>query len=218
MSDAAIMPDATTEAPATPEATQATTKTVPFTFPKRWSWSTAITVQIDASLSAAADKTKLGAALRVVLDLHAKWRRGEEGGSRAVLRDADLRDAVLRDADLSGADLSGAVLRGAVLSGADLRDAVLSGADLRDAVLSDAVLRGAVLRGAVLSGADLRDAVLSGAVLSRADLRDAVLRDGIKINMTPIQVTNLRWPVTAASWRWMGVLPWSSGGPGRNRS
>ena len=58
--------------------------------------------------------------LERILELHAKWLNGEEGGERA---------------DLSHADLSGADLREANLSHADLSDADLSGADLREADL-----------------------------------------------------------------------------------
>ena len=81
--------------------------------------------------------------LKLVLDKHAKWLRGEDGGECANLRGADLRDADLLGADLRSANLPGADLRGANLRGADLRDADL---------------RGANLRGANLHGADLRDA------------------------------------------------------------
>ena len=69
--------------------------------------------------------------LNKILEAHAKWRRGEEGGNRANLSDADLSDANLSDADLSGANLSRANL-----SGADLRGANLYGANLSDANLS----------------------------------------------------------------------------------
>ena len=51
--------------------------------------------------------------LLVILDRHKKWLNDEDGGSRAVLSDADLRGAVLSDADLCGAVLRGADLRGA---------------------------------------------------------------------------------------------------------
>jgi len=60
-----------------------------------------------------------GLSLKVVLEQHYKWRRGEKDGSRA---------------DLSGANLSGANLYGADLSRADLSRADLSGADLSRAV------------------------------------------------------------------------------------
>ena len=63
--------------------------------------------------------------LKKILELHAKWLNGEEGGDRADLIRADLSDA-----DLSDADLSGANLRWANLSGADLSDADLGKADL----------------------------------------------------------------------------------------
>ena len=51
--------------------------------------------------------------LRVVLEKHQKWLRGEEGGERAYLRGADLQGA-----DLQGAYLQGAYLQGAYLQGA----------------------------------------------------------------------------------------------------
>ena len=89
-----------------------------------------------------------------VLQRHAKWLKNEEGGEKANLRGADLRDADLWDADLRGADLWDADLWGANLRGANLWDADLRGANLR----------GANLRDADLWDADLRDADLWGAV------------------------------------------------------
>jgi hypothetical protein len=53
-----------------------------------------------------------------ILTAHKKWIYNEEGGSRAYLCGADLRDADLRDANLRGADLRDADLRGADLCGA----------------------------------------------------------------------------------------------------
>lgn len=66
--------------------------------------------------------------LKAIIDKHAKWLRGADGGERASLYGANLRDANLRSAILYGADLYGADLRDADLYDADLRDA-----DLRDA-------------------------------------------------------------------------------------
>ena len=68
-----------------------------------------------------------------ILDLHTKWWRGECGGDRANLIDANLSSADLRGANLSSADLRGADLSSADLRGADLRGADLSGANLIDA-------------------------------------------------------------------------------------
>jgi uncharacterized protein YjbI with pentapeptide repeats len=87
--------------------------------------------------------------LKKILDEHLLWLNGE-GGSRANLSNADLRDANLSNANLRGANLSNADLFGANLRNADLRDA-----DLRDADLRNADLFGANLRGANLSNADL---------------------------------------------------------------
>jgi hypothetical protein len=104
-----------------------------------------------------------------VLDLHAKWLRGEDGGKKLISAVGPIE---IR-ADLSGADLSGADLRGADLRGADLSRANLSGADLSRANLSGADLSRADLSRANLSEADLSGADLSGADLSRADLSEA---------------------------------------------
>ncbi len=61
--------------------------------------------------------------LKLVLELHLKWIKGETGGQRADLRRANLRRADLYGANLGGADLYGADLRGADLGGANLRGA-----------------------------------------------------------------------------------------------
>ena len=66
--------------------------------------------------------------LKAIIDKHAKWARGEDGGERADLRNANLRGADLYGADLRGADLRGADLYGADLRGANLRNANLHGA------------------------------------------------------------------------------------------
>ena len=110
--------------------------------------------------------------LKAIIYKHAKWARGEDGGERADLRDADLRGANLRNADLRGADLCDADL-----CNANLRDADLSGANLRGADLS-----GANLRDANLHSADLSDAHLRDANLSDANLRDAKNIDKIAWN------------------------------------
>ena len=81
--------------------------------------------------------------LKEILRKHLMWLRSENGGERADLCGADLRDADLRGADLRDADLRGADLCGAYLCGADLRGAYLCGADLRGADLRDANLRDA---------------------------------------------------------------------------
>jgi hypothetical protein len=99
-------------------------------------------------------KTYTPDELKVILDAHYKWLKGQDGGSRAdltgaVLTRADLTGAVLTRADLTRADLTRAVLTGAVLTGAVLTGAVLTGAVLTGAVLTDAVLTGAVLTDAV---------------------------------------------------------------------
>jgi len=114
--------------------------------------------------------------LQVIISSHGKWLLNDTSGSRADLRDANLRYADLSDADLRYADLRYADLSGANLRYADLSGANLFGANLRDADLSDANLRDANLRDADLRYADLRYANLRYANLRYADLRDADLR------------------------------------------
>ena len=83
--------------------------------------------------------------LNKILKKHKMWLNGEEGGARANLIGADLREADLRGTDLREADLREADLRGTDLRGTDLREADLQSADLRGANLREADLRGANL-------------------------------------------------------------------------
>ena len=105
-------------------------------------------------------KTYTDAELKEILDSHSKWLRND-GGKRADLCGANLRDASLYNANLYGASLQdanlcGANLRGASLYNANLRDASLRGASLQDANLHHTNLKGANLYYADLIGANLR--------------------------------------------------------------
>ena len=113
--------------------------------------------------------------IKLILEKHAKWIRGEDGGERAALCGADLRNADLCNADLCGANLCGANLCNADLCGANLCGANLRNANLRDADLCNANLCGADLRNADLCNADLCGANLCGANLCNADLCGANL-------------------------------------------
>jgi hypothetical protein len=110
-----------------------------------------------------------------ILDLHRKWLRGEAGGSRANLTEANLSGANLTEANLSGANLTEANLSGANLTRAYLREADLTRANLTGVDLPGANLRRANLRGANLREADLTGAYLPGADLTKADLSGADL-------------------------------------------
>ena len=134
--------------------------------------------------------------LKKILDEHLLWLNGE-GGSRADLRDADLRCANLSNADLRCANLSNADLRCANLSDADLRGADLFGANLRGANLSDANLRNADLFGANLRGANLSDADLFGANLRGANLRNADLRnaDLCRADLCGASIDQMMWNI-----------------------
>ena len=102
--------------------------------------------------------------LKIILDKHALWLEGGEGGERADLHYADLHYADLSSANLRDADLRDADLRYANLSSANL-----SSADLRDADLSSADLHYADLHYADLSSADLRDATGQYFITQRSD-------------------------------------------------
>ncbi|EJE1026991.1 pentapeptide repeat-containing protein, partial [Listeria monocytogenes] len=78
-----------------------------------------------------------------------------EGGERADLSNADLKNTNLRFANLRGAYLSNANLRGANLRFADISNANLSNANLSITDLSNANLYNANLRGTDLSDANL---------------------------------------------------------------
>ena len=67
--------------------------------------------------------------IKLILEKHAKWARGENGGERA-----DLCNVNLRGANLCNANLRGANLRGADLCGADLHNADLRGAKNTDKI------------------------------------------------------------------------------------
>ena len=114
-------------------------------------------------------------ALKEILELHGKWLRGEEGGKRANLADANLDGAYLVRANLDGANLDGAYLVRADLDGAYLAAAYLAGAYLAGANLAGANLARANLAGANLAGANLARANLDGAYLVRANLDGAYL-------------------------------------------
>lgn len=89
------------------------------------------------------DKEKL----EKILEKHKLWVFGE-GGEKANLKGADLREANLRGADLCEANLLGADLRGSCLREANLRGANLRGANLRGADLYDVNFEGTNLEGA----------------------------------------------------------------------
>ena len=102
--------------------------------------------------------------LAKVLCQHQLWLE-DEGGKRAILIGADLREANLTGANLNEAILHDADLRGASLFGARLCCADLRGADLDCADLCNANLLYADLRVANLRNANLCSANLTGAKL-----------------------------------------------------
>ncbi len=110
-----------------------------------------------------------GRRLLEILEAHALFFRGKEGGARADLAGADLSRA-----DLQGINFTGAILRGASFEGSDLRKAKLPGADLTGAILRKADLRNTDMTEAILPGADLTEAQASGVEFFRCDLSNAV--------------------------------------------
>lgn len=111
--------------------------------------------------------------LQTILEKHEKWFNGKEGGERANLAGADLREANLAGADLCKANLYRTDLREANLCGADLRGADLRRANLYRTDLYVADLSNADLTFASLREADLRGADLCGADLTHTDLYES---------------------------------------------
>lgn len=68
-----------------------------------------------------------------MLDRHAKWLRGQEGGKQMALHGADLRGLDFCGADMSASSVQESDLRGANLRYATLRNVTLLGANLRGA-------------------------------------------------------------------------------------
>ena len=66
-------------------------------------------------------KTITSDELKLILEKHEKWLKGEAEGERAILIGYDLRNSDFSDSDL----------RGSVLWGSDFRHSDLSGSDLR---------------------------------------------------------------------------------------
>ncbi len=106
-----------------------------------------------------------------VLKNHLKWLC-HDGGERANLTGANLREV-----DLTGANLIEAFLRGADFTEANLTEANLTEADLIGADLRGASLIKTNLRRANLTEANLTEADLTGASLLRTNLRGANLTE-----------------------------------------
>ena len=115
--------------------------------------------------------TYTAAELSEIIKNHQKWLDCAEGGERANLNGADLRNTNLRNVNLSGAKLHNADLSGANLNSAWLSNAELGGANLSNASVICANLNGANLSGAWLNGANLNGANLNGANLLNTNLR-----------------------------------------------
>jgi uncharacterized protein YjbI with pentapeptide repeats len=117
--------------------------------------------------------------LKCVLEKHEKWLGGQEGGQRADLQGADLREAYLNGANLRDANLVNANLQKANLGDADLQGATLSFVDFGGATLFNAKLQGAYLVGAKFLGSPdgaVEDAMgLSGEQFAGADISGATL-------------------------------------------
>jgi serine/threonine protein kinase len=139
---------------------------------------------------AAAEKDEI----HKILMLHAKYLRGEEGGSKinlpgyhfgkmdihaSVMTGANLAGAHLGNiTNLGGSNLAKADLEGADLGGINLHVCDLSNANMRNARLVRTNLFKSILKGADLSGADLTGATLTFAELEGAIFTGATMPDG----------------------------------------
>ena len=110
-------------------------------------------------------KTITSDELKLILEKHEKWLKGEAEGERAILIGYDLRNS-----DFSDSDLRGSVLWGSDFRHSDLSGSNLSGSNLRYSDLRGSDLRNSDLRGSVLWGSDFRHSDLSGSDLRGIDL------------------------------------------------
>lgn len=104
--------------------------------------------------------------LKEVLEKHVKWLIGQEGGERADLSCADLRNVDLSYANLQSAYLYDSNLSSANLTGVSLSNAKLYRSDLREAILESASLTGSDLTNADMRGTNLKRAIMFGIEVS----------------------------------------------------
>ena len=135
--------------------------------------------------------------LKTILKKHRMWLNGEDGGERAVLREADMSGADMRGADMRGADMRRANMRGADMRGADMRRADMRGADMRGADMRGADMSGADMSGADMRWADMRWADMRGADMRGANMRGADMSGADMSGVVGIEsVKNLFYPLS----------------------
>lgn len=83
--------------------------------------------------------------LNILLELHNKWLRHENGGKRLILNRVDLSNMVLADRNFSRAVAIGADFRGADISNCNFREANLSDSDISYCNIVGADFSGAIM-------------------------------------------------------------------------
>lgn len=109
--------------------------------------------------------------LKNILDLHAKWLRGESGGVQACLIDVDLSYNDLSGKDLRNAYLGNVILKKSNLFDVNLSHALLKDVNLQAANLAYAKFDFARLFKVNLKYANIRYANFCGASLDNMSLR-----------------------------------------------
>ena len=109
--------------------------------------------------------------LETILDLHAKWLRGESGGVQARLIDVDLSYNDLSGKDLRFACLGNVILKKSSLLGVNLSHAILKDVNLQAANLASAKFNSAKLFKVNLKYANIRYANFCGASLNDVSSR-----------------------------------------------
>jgi uncharacterized protein YjbI with pentapeptide repeats len=145
-------------------------------------------------------------SLRMQIDAHQAWIKGDSAGgrldwrddtipfvdltgvnlSRAIMSRTDLRSVVMRGADMSDSNLFGAEfdqdLSGVNFASSQLMHADLSHADLTDVIFTRTNLFAASLKGTYLNGVDFREIVsvneakFQGSDLSNANFHRVCIR------------------------------------------
>lgn len=109
--------------------------------------------------------------LKRLHEFHERFRKGQKGGKRTVLRNCDLSGLDFRGMDFSDAEFVGCNFANSDLRRSNFSGANIFGARFDEANLSNANFHRADLRGARMDGADLTE-----TNLDRADLRDGLVQ------------------------------------------
>jgi uncharacterized protein YjbI with pentapeptide repeats len=128
--------------------------------------------------------------LNEILELHAKWLRGEEDGAQALLSFQDLSNLSLVEADLTRS-----ICVGTDFTGCDLSETNFSDSSLKGALFTGAAVNATVFDGCNLEKADFVATELQGVSFYASDVKDTDFSDAsfyeVKAVSTNFEAANL---------------------------